>query len=239
MEEPHKQATMQRHTIFDRKARVTNRDQGRRMWFVQRHTISGEKNRIASTEKEKKANEVQRYTIPRRKTCVASTGRGKNKPSPHHNALHDTTIQHITTAQHKTPISTPDNTTNIQNTHTIPQTPYATPHTTKALPQKRRKSFIEIYQGQLGLEPTGVSNEPETRPYWIPEPTGGQNQLLHRSNYIVPDQPDPSTKYFKGPTRFKLQTVPRTNQLQAPTGFPNPIAPTRGQRRRGWRRLTP
>ena len=182
---------------------------------------------------------MQRYTIPRRKTCVASTGRGKNKPSPHHNALHDTTIQHITTAQHKTPISTPDNTTNIQNTHTIPQTPYATQHTTKALPQKRRKSFIEIYQGQLGLEPPGVSNEPETRPYWIPEPTGGQNQLLHRSNYIVPDQPDPSTKHFKTPTGFKLQTVPRTNQFQAPTGFPNPIAPTRGQRRRGWRRLTP
>lgn len=143
----------------------------------------------------------------------ARGGKKQTESTPQRTTRYDHTKQntHTHTRQH------------YQHTkpHIIPQTPYATPRTTKALPQKRRKSFIEIYQGQLGLEPTGVSNEPETRPYWIPEPTGGQNQLLHRSNYIVPDQPDPSTKHFKGPTRFKLQTVPWTNQFQAPTGFPN------------------
>ncbi len=199
---------VQRYTISGRKSCIVTRGRTRRRATVQRHTISQGKPCIASIRKEKKEDAMQRYTIPRRKTCVASTGRGKKQTEStpqrttryDHTTHHNRTTQniHIHTRQH------------YQHTkpHTIPQTPYATPHTTKALPQKRRKSFIEIYQGQLGLEPTGVSNEPETRPYWIPEPTGGQNQLLHRSNYIVPDQPDPSTKYFKGPTGFKLQTVP-------------------------------
>ena len=94
MEEPHKQATMQRHTISGekscvvtrgrtrrretmqrhtfliRKACVADRDQVRRRWFVQRHTISQGKPCIASTEREKNADVMQRHTLKMQFACI-------------------------------------------------------------------------------------------------------------------------------------------------------------------------
>lgn len=176
MEEPHKQATMQRHTISGekscvvtrgrtrrretvqrhtfliRKACVADRDQVRRRWFVQRHTFSREKTCIASTEREKKADVMQRHTIFDRKTCVANRGRErKNEPRPHCTTRYDhpTKPQHII-SHHITTISKPDNTTNRQNP--IPCLKHHTlqHYTTKALPPKSwRKSFIDLSANRL------------------------------------------------------------------------------------------
>ena len=152
-----KEDAMQRYTIFDRKTCIANMNNGRRPCTVQRHTFSGEK------------------------TCVASTGRGKNKPSPHHNALHDTTIQHITTAQNKTPIPTPDNTTNIQNL--IPYLKHHTPPhiQQKPFPKKGGRALLKYIRANW------ASNLLDSRAYRRPKPA------IARSNYIVPDQPGPST----------------------------------------------
>ena len=105
MEEPHKQATMQRHTIFDRKACVADRDQVRRMWFVQRHTISQGKPCIASIRKEKKEDAMQRHTFSREKNLYREHGEEEKKRTEvtPHNAppLHMTsTLQHYTTKAH-------------------------------------------------------------------------------------------------------------------------------------------
>ena len=181
------------------------------MWFVQRHTFSGEKPCIASTEKEKRADAMQRYTIFDRKTCianmnngrrpctvqrhtfsgektcVASTGRGKNKPSPHHNALHDTTIQHITTAQNKTPIPTPDNTTNIQNL--IPYLKHHTPPhiQQKPFPQKGGRALLKYIRANW------ASNLLDSRAYRRPKPAIAPKQLDSPGPPSSKHRPDPLT----------------------------------------------
>ena len=99
----------------------------------------------------------------RRKKLCREHGEGEKqtKSTPQRTTRYDHTTHHNRTKQN-THTHTRQH---YQHTkpHTIPQTPYATPHTTKALPPKRRKSFIEIYQGQLGLEPTGFPSLPEAK----------------------------------------------------------------------------
>ena len=158
-----RRATVQRHTIFDRKTCIANMNNGRRPCTVQRHTFSGEK------------------------TCVASTGRGKNKPSPHHNALHDTTIQHITTAQNKTPIPTPDNTTNIQNL--IPYLKHHTPPhiQQKPFPQKGGRALLKYIRANW------ASNLLDSRAYRRPKPAIAPKQLYSPGPTSSKHRPDPLT----------------------------------------------
>ena len=181
MEEPHKQAAMQRHTISGREPCIASTERGRSTDAVQRHTIFDRKACIANRDQVRRMWFVQRHTFSGEKTCVASTGRGKNKPSPHHNALHDTTIQHITTAQNKTPIPTPDNTTNIQNL--IPYLKHHTPPhiQQKPFPKKGGRALLKYIRANW------ASNLLDSRAYRRPKPA------IARSNYIVPDQPVPST----------------------------------------------
>ena len=157
MEEPHKQATMQRHTISGEKSCVVTRGRTRRRETMQRHTFLIRKACVADRDQVRRRWFVQRHTFSREKTRIASTEREKKtEPKPHHTAQHDTIIpQNHTTSyhiisHHITTISKPDNTTTSQNP--IPCLKHHTPphYTTKALPPKNwRKSFIGLSANRL------------------------------------------------------------------------------------------
>ena len=139
MEEPPKQAAMQRHTfsraktciasmgkekktdaiqrytISGKKSCVVTKGRTRRRETVQRHTIFDRKTCIANMNNGRRPCTVQRHTISREKTCVASTEREK-KTNRSHTTLHNTIrSSHKATTHHITTISKPDNTTNRQN----------------------------------------------------------------------------------------------------------------------------
>ena len=102
MEEPPKQAAMQRHTISGEKSRVVTRGRTRRRETMQRHTFLIRKACVADRDQVRRRWFVQRHTFSREKTRIASTEREKkNEPKPHHTAQHDTIIpQNHTTSYH-------------------------------------------------------------------------------------------------------------------------------------------
>ena len=154
MEEPHKQATMQRHTISGEKSCVVTRGRTRRRETMQRHTFLIRKACVADRDQVRRRWFVQRHTFSREKTRIASTEREKkNEPKPHHTAQHDTIIpQNHTTSYHI--ISQP-----YPNPTTLPtdKTPYHASNTTHHptiqqkpfLPKNRRKSFIDLSANRL------------------------------------------------------------------------------------------
>lgn len=131
MEEPHKQATMQRHTISGEKSCVVTRGRTRRRETMQRHTFLIRKACVADRDQVRRRWFVQRHTFSREKTRIASTEREKkNEPKPHHTAQHDTIIpQNHTTSYHI--ISQP-----YPNPTTLPtdKTPYHASNTTQQKP---------------------------------------------------------------------------------------------------------
>ena len=154
MEEPHKQATMQRHTISGEKSCVVTRGRTRRRETMQRHTFLIRKACVADRDQVRRRWFVQRHTFSREKTRIASTEREKkNEPKPHHTAQHDTIIpQNHTTSYHI--ISQP-----YPNPTTLPtdKTPYHASNTTHHptiqqkpfLPKNWRKSFINLSANRL------------------------------------------------------------------------------------------
>ena len=123
----------------------------------------------------------------RKKLCREHGEEEKNEPKPHHTAQHDTIIpqNHNTSyhiiSHHITTISKPDNTTNIQNL--IPYLKHHTPPhiQQKPFPKKGGRALLKYIRANW------ASNLLDSRAYRRPKPA------IARSNYIVPDQPVPST----------------------------------------------
>ena len=147
MEEPHKQATMQRHTISGEKSCVVTRGRTRRRETMQRHTFLIRKACVADRDQVRRRWFVQRHTFSREKTRIASTEREKkNEPKPHHTAQHDTIIpQNHTRSYHI--ISQP-----YPNPTTLPtdKTPYHASNTTHH-PTIQQKPFLPKTGGRALL----------------------------------------------------------------------------------------
>ena len=154
MEEPHKQATMQRHTISGEKSCVVTRGRTRRRETMQRHTFLIRKACVADRDQVRRRWFVQRHTFSREKTRIASTEREKkNEPKPHHTAQHDTIIPqnhttsyHIISQPYPNPTTlptdkTPYHASNTIHYNTIQQKPF--------LPKNWRKSFINLSANRL------------------------------------------------------------------------------------------
>ena len=155
MEEPHKQATMQRHTISGEKSCVVTRGRTRRRETMQRHTFLIRKACVADRDQVRRRWFVQRHTISREKTCVASTDREKKRTeaTPHCTTRYDhptkqnhNTSYHIISQPYPNPTTlptdkTPYHASNTIHYNTIQQKPF--------LPQNWRKSFINLSANRL------------------------------------------------------------------------------------------
>ena len=123
MEEPHKQAAMQRHTFSREKNRIVSTEKEKRADEVQRYTISGEKSCVVTRGRTRRRATVQRHTISREKTCVASTEREKKRTeaTPHCTTRYDhpTKPQHIISQPYPNPTTLPTDKTPYHASNTI------------------------------------------------------------------------------------------------------------------------
>ena len=151
---------------------------------MQRYTISGEKSCVATREGSRSLTAVQRHTFSQAKTCVASTEREKKTNRSHttlHNTIrssHKTTTHHITSYHNHTQTRQ-----HYQQTNPIPYLKHHTPPhiQQKPFPKKGGRALLKYIRANW------ASNLLDSRAYRRPKPA------IARSNYIVPDQPVPST----------------------------------------------
>ena len=187
------------------------------MWFVQRHTFSGEKPCIASTEKEKRADAMQRYTISGEKSCVVTRGRTRRRE----------TVQRYTISGREPCIAS---TERGRSTYAAQRHTFLIRKACVAdRDQGRRMWFVQRHtiSGEKNCV-ASMEREKTNRGHTAQRPTASYDQhttALH--NKSPSPQKTEEELYWSVCEPTKLaECVPSR-------------VPKRGQRRRGWRRLTP
>ena len=177
---------------------------------MQRYTISGEKSCVVTREGSRSLTTVQRYTFFDRKACITDINNDRTPCS----------VQRHTFSQAKTCVASTEREKKTNRSHT-------TLHNTIRSYHKTTKHHTTSYHT--------TSYHIISQPY--PNPTTLPTDKPH----TIPQTPYTTPLYNKKllPRNRRKSFIGLSANRLSQQSFEATRAPKRGQRRRGWRRLTP